>query len=285
MSEQAGLAAIDLHLSLANLRDQDTIARALAAQVPNWKPGDWGGNHAYTIGWLACELIRRTDPGRRTLGRFFADEIAQPLGADFHIGLPPSVDRTRLARIQGFKVWQMLPAALRGELPWRMVLGMLWPWSLPYRALNNPLLLGGPAELDQPAYWPIENGGAGGIGSADALAAVYHEYATGGARLGLQRGVLAALEAPPVRPEQGFYDQVLKTDLAYSMGLEKPNPWLGFGSDERAFGTFAVGGSFAFADPATQMGYAYVTRKLGLHKWNDPREKPVRDAVMACLKA
>ena len=69
----------------------------------------------------------------------------------------------------------------------------------------------------------------------------------------------------------------------YSLGLEKPSPWLQFGSTPAAFGTFAVGGSFAFGDPATGLGYAYVTRKLGLYKWNDPREKPVRDAVMACV--
>lgn len=283
LSEQGGLAAMELKLTLANMGDQNTLAAALAAQAPNWAPGDWAGNHAYSIGWLASELIRRTDARRRTLGRFFADEIAQPLGADFHIGLPPSVDRGRLARIQGFAPWRMLLAM--DTLPPLMVLGMLWPWCLTFRALNNPLLWRGPGALDAPAWWPIENGGAGGIGSATGLATVYHEFATGGRRLGLRPQVLQALQAQPRPPRRGWRDQVLKTGLVYSLGLEKPSPWLDFGSTPAAFGTFAVGGSFAFADPACGLGYAYVTRKLGLYKWDDPREKPVRDAVMACAAA
>lgn len=281
LSEQGGMAAMDLKLTLANMGDQDTLAAALAAQAPNWPPGEHAGNHAYTIGWLASELIRRTDPKRRTLGRFFADEIAGPLGADFHIGLPPSIDRARLARIQGFAPWRMLLAM--DTLPPLMVLGMLWPWCLTFRTLNNPLLWEGPGALDAPAWWPIENGGAGGIGSATGLATVYHEFATGGRRLGIAPAVLAALAAPATPPARGWRDQVLKTDLVYSLGLEKPSRWLSFGSTPAAFGTFAVGGSFAFADPATGLGYAYVSRKLGLYKWNDPREKPVRDAVMACV--
>ena len=281
LSEQAGMAAMDLKLNLGNMGDQNTLAAALARQAPNWTPGDWAGNHAYTIGWLASELIRRTDPRRRTLGRFFADEIAAPLGADFHIGLPPSVPQQRIARIQGFAAWRMLFAM--DTLPPLMVLGMFWPWCLTFRTLNNPLLLQGPAALDTPAWWPIENGGAGGIGSATGLATVYHEFATGGRKLGLAPEVLQALSDAPPAPRNGWRDQVLKTSLVYSLGLEKPSPWLQFGSTPAAFGTFAVGGSFAFGDPATGLGYAYVTRKLGLYKWDDPREKPVREAVMACV--
>jgi CubicO group peptidase (beta-lactamase class C family) len=48
-------------------------------------------NHYLTSGWIAAELIRRTDPAGRTLGRFFAEEVAVPLGLDFHLGLPPEV--------------------------------------------------------------------------------------------------------------------------------------------------------------------------------------------------
>lgn len=280
LSEQGGLAAMDTRLTLENMGNQDLLAAALARQAPNWTPGDFAGNHSYTLGWLGCELIRRTDPQRRSLGQFFADEVAKPLGVEFYIGLPASVPVSRLARIQGFKPWQMFLHL--DTLPPLMALAMLWPWSLPARALNNPKLSQGPAELDQPAYWAIENGGAGGIGSARALATLYNEFATGGQVLGLAPEVLAALAATPVPPRCGLRDLVLKTDLSYSLGLEKPAADFDFDGSPQAFGTFAVGGSFAFADPARQVGYAYVTNKLGFCIWGDPREKAVRDAFVGC---
>lgn len=281
LSEQAGLAAMDIPLGLDNMGKQDMLAAALAAQAPNWTPGDYAGNHAYTLGWLACELIRRTDPQNRSLGQFFADEVARPLDAEFYIGLPASVPATRLARIQGFAPLCMFLHL--DTLPPLMVLSMLNPWSLASRALNNPKLAQGPGELDQPAYWAIEDGGAGGIGSARALATIYNAFATGGHQLGITPEVMANLMATPTPPRCGLRDQVLKTDLSYSLGLEKMGADFDFDGSPEAFGTFALGGSFAFADPARQVAYAYVTNKLGFYKWADPRETAVRDAFMACV--
>lgn len=282
LSERAGMAAIDLKLDARSMGDQNLLARVLARQAPNWTPGDWAGNHSYTLGWLACELIRRRDPALRSLGQFFRDEIAQPLAADLYIGLPQGVDTSRLARIDGFGL--LAPLLHMDTLSWRLVLGALWPWSLTSRALNNPLLLHGPGELDQEKYWRIECGGVGGIGSARALAAIYNEFATGGQRLGLSGAVLDRLAATPVPPRRGLFDVVLKTDLSYSLGLEKPSRAWAFAPSPSAYGTFAVGGSFAFADPEDQAAYAYVTNKLGLYNWgHDPREQAVRDAFFRCI--
>ena len=60
----------------------------LAAQAPWWTPGTASGYHALNQGHLVGEVVRRISG--RSLGTFFAEEIAQPLGADFHIGLSPS---------------------------------------------------------------------------------------------------------------------------------------------------------------------------------------------------
>ncbi len=98
LSEQAGLAAIETRLDPDAMRDPIALAAVLAAQTPEWTPGAWAGNHALTIGWIVSELIRRTDPAGRTLGRFVADEIATPLGAEFHFGLPEGFDQSRIAR-------------------------------------------------------------------------------------------------------------------------------------------------------------------------------------------
>jgi len=97
LAHQAGLSAIKPPLTLQDMADPSAMSAKLAAQAPAWAPGTRHGYHAVTLGWYEGELIRRTDPAGRSLGQFFAEELAQPLGLDFYIGLPASVDRGRVA--------------------------------------------------------------------------------------------------------------------------------------------------------------------------------------------
>jgi CubicO group peptidase (beta-lactamase class C family) len=280
LSEQAGVAALDLKLNSTNMADQDAMAAAIARQPPNWPPGRLAGNHSYTLGWLACELIRRRDPGGRSLGRYFAEEVVGPLGADAWIGLPRSVDRGRIARIKGFSILDLF--LHHTNMPWELVLSLICPFTLSFRTLNNPLFLSGPAALDAEKWRSIELGACGGIASAAALAAIYQSLAVGAeARLG--KPVLAQLTIGITPPSRGLFDEVLKTKVRYSHGFEKPIPGWQFARTGSAFGAFAVGGSLAFADPEDEVAYAWVTNELGTSKWDDPREKSVRDAFYACL--
>ena len=89
------------------------MSAKLAAQRPAWTPGTRHGYHAITIGWYEGELIRRTDPAARSLGQFFADEVAKPLGLDFYIGLPASVDRSRVANVHGIALPKMCCTSIR----------------------------------------------------------------------------------------------------------------------------------------------------------------------------
>ncbi len=77
--------------------DLDRLAVVLARQRPAWPPGERQAYHAITLGYYESELLRRIDPQHRSLGRFFHDEIAAPLGIDFYIRLPPSIPNARLA--------------------------------------------------------------------------------------------------------------------------------------------------------------------------------------------
>ena len=88
LSRRAGLAAIEGTFTLDEALSWDPVVDALAAQPPNWEPGTAHGYHMRSYGWLVGELVRRIDG--RTLGRFFADEVAAPLGLQFWIGLPES---------------------------------------------------------------------------------------------------------------------------------------------------------------------------------------------------
>ena len=88
-------------MTVATLADPDAVAAAIGPQKPAWTLGERHGYHAVTLGWYESELIRRTDPQHRTIGRYFADEIAAPLGLDLYIGLPDDIPDERLARIMG----------------------------------------------------------------------------------------------------------------------------------------------------------------------------------------
>lgn len=282
LSEQAGLAAIDFKLSLDAIGDEDAICAAIARQKPNWAPGRYSGNHAYTLGWIASELIHRRDPEGRRLPCFFNEEIAGPLGADVFLGLPDSFEREQIARIQGFGLQDLF--IHHTTMPWPLTFKMCLPGTLAFRTLNNPLILDGPGALDCEAFWRVGQGAAGGMASARGLAALYNAFAEGGEALGITDEVMSTLKQGHSYPSGGLKDQILTADMYYSYGFEKPFSEWEYARTRSAFGSFAVGGSLAFADPDDGVAYAWITNQLGTGKWDDPREKIVRDAFYACLE-
>jgi CubicO group peptidase (beta-lactamase class C family) len=88
LSHQAGLLALNALVDKCVLADFDRLADALAQQKPAWEPGTRQAYHAISLGFYEGELLRRVDPQRRSLGQFFQEEIASPLGLDFYIRLP-----------------------------------------------------------------------------------------------------------------------------------------------------------------------------------------------------
>jgi CubicO group peptidase (beta-lactamase class C family) len=275
LSHEAGLVWIDEPLRFEDLRDLDHVARVLARQRPAWEPGTRHGYHAMTIGLYMQELIRHVDPAHRTLGRFFHDEIAQPLGVEFYIGLPPDIPDERLAPLRPFSPMRAI-RALRST-PSGMVLRILWPWSL----LRKSMLFSDLPVNDRRAL-EVEIPAGNGVGTARAIARAYSAFAEGGAELGITPATLAALTAPHdvERPK----DEVMGAPTWMSLGFIKPGPGLSFGSSQRAFGTPGAGGSFGFADPDARLGFAYVMNNMNFHMFDDPREKALRDAVHRSIR-
>jgi CubicO group peptidase (beta-lactamase class C family) len=270
LGHEAGLVLIDEDLSVERVRDLDDVARVLARQKPEWQPGTRHGYHAMTIGLYMQELIRHADPAHRTLGRFFHEEIARPLGLDFYIGLPPEIPDERLAKVTELSMGRAL-LALRHTPP-EIIKKVLWPWSL----LRKSMLF---SDLDwnDRRSLEVEIPAGGGVGTARAMARAYSAFAEGGAELGITPETMTLLTAPP---DIAFpKDEVLGVSSYYSLGYLRPGPDGVFGSSPRAFGTPGAGGSFAFADPDARLGYAYVMNKLDYHLFDDPREKALRDAV------
>ena len=99
LSHQAGLYALDQPLDRALVADLDRLSVVLARQKPAWEPGTRQAYHAITLGFYEGELLRRIDPEHRSLGQFFQDEIATPLGLDVYISLPEAIPNSRLATL------------------------------------------------------------------------------------------------------------------------------------------------------------------------------------------
>lgn len=280
LAHQAGLSAIDVPLDLGILRDPDALAAAIAQQAPAWEPGARHGYHGISLGWYQGELIRRVDPQHRRLGRFFQEEIAAPLGLEFYIGLPAEIPESRLATIRDFHPLQMLFHMHR--LPWRFVLALMNPRSLAARSLMNPRLAR-PGDLVRGDYRAVEIPAGNGIGLVRSIAQAYGVFATGGRELGLGDETLKALAAPAIPPRDGSIDQIFQVEMAFSLGFMKPFPGLQFGTSHAAYGTPGMGGSFAFADPDAQVGFAYAPNRSGFYLWDDPREKALRETFYRCL--
>ena len=273
LGHEAGLVLLDEPLSITKLRDLDYLARLLARQKPAWPPGTRHGYHTITIGLYMQELIRRVDPAHRSLGRFFHEEIALPLGVDFYIGLPRTISDARLAKVKPLSPGRGL-LALRYTPP-GVTLKMIRRGSLLRRSF-----LGLTGDLNDRAFLEVELPSGNGIGTARGIARAYSVFAAGGAELGLAPETFTRLTAPPVMPGK---DVVLGVRSYFALGFLRPGPHVTFGSTARAFGAPGAGGSFGFADPDAQLGYAYVMNKLDFYLENDPREKALRDAVYRAM--
>lgn len=275
LGHQAGLFAFDEPVDKALLADLDRLAIVLARQKPAWTPGSRQAYHALTLGFFEGELLRRVDPRHRSLGRFFQEEIAEPLGLDFYIRLPQSMPAARLATIE-----QTHPLQLLAHAPLPLVLASMNRRSNLYRAVAvNP---GGLVALDDEHVYArdLEVPAGGGVGTARAMARAYSVFATGGRELGLREETLRQLTAPATPSAHGFHDECLKGEVEFSLGFMKGCRNWPFGHDG-AFGAPGMGGSLAYADPQARTAYAYVTNRLGSHVTADPRDVALRAAMPA----
>lgn len=274
LGHEAGLVLLDETLTDESLRDLDKVADLLARQRPAWPPGTRHGYHTITIGLYMQELIRHVDPAHRTLGRFFHEEIAVPLGLEFYVGLPRDIPEDRLAKLRTLSPWRGL-LALR-YTPLAVTMKMIRPGSLLRRSFAG--LAGDPNDR---GYLEVELPAGNGVGTGRSIARAYSAFAEGGAEVGITPETFARLVAPSefARP----IDEVIGLPAYYSLGFLRPGPDVAFGSSPRAFGAPGAGGSFAFADPDAHLGYAYVMNNLDFYLTDDPREKALRDAVYRAI--
>jgi CubicO group peptidase (beta-lactamase class C family) len=273
LAHQAGLFALDVRLTRDLVGDSDRLAPILARQTPAWAPGERQAYHGITLGFYQSELLRRIDPQRRTVGRFFQDEIATPLGLDVYIRLPEIIPDAQLATISRPGIRRMVTG-----LPPRFLLGVLNRRSNISRALDGSAL---PHDSHCIYARNLEVPSGGGVGTARGIARAYSAFATGG-ELGLTPDTRALLAAPATPSKHGFFDECIKGEAMFSLGFMKPSKSIPFGSPS-SFGSPGAGGAMGFADPQAGIGYAYVTSQMGTSLSGDPRDVALRDALYAAI--
>ena len=276
LAHQAGLFALDEPIERSIVADLDQLATVLARQKPAWEPGTRQAYHAVTIGFYEGELLRRIDPQHRSLGQFFQDEIATPLGLDFYIRLPESIPDSRLAPLIDPGLTEMLFG-----FPIRLMPAI---WN--HRSNIRRALMGSEFAHDARHIYPrnLEIPAGGGVGTARAIAHAYSVFATGGKDLGLRAETLQELSAPAVPATHGFYDECMKAEVEFSLGFMKTNPGFPFGNSG-SFGMPGAGGSLGFADPQSQIGYGYIPNRKSVALAGDPRDVAIRKALYSSTPA
>jgi CubicO group peptidase (beta-lactamase class C family) len=277
LAHQAGLFELDVRVDRHLVSDLDRLAAVLARQAPAWAPGTRQAYHAITLGFYQGELLRRIDPQHRSLGQFFQDEIATPLGLDVFIRLPIGIPTSRLATMTRPSWLEMFHG-----FPFRLALDAMSQRSKITRALRGSDLPHDTAEV-YARNLEVPSGGA--VGTARAIARAYGAFATGGRELGLRPETLALLAAPATSPARGSYDECMRVrGIQFSLGFMKSTAAMPFGSAS-AFGSPGAGGALGFADPDAGIGYAYVTNRMGTRLSGDPRDVALREALDDALRA
>ncbi|RSS80232.1 serine hydrolase domain-containing protein [Streptomyces sp. WAC06614] len=273
LTHQAGVPALDRGLTAAEAADGVSGPRAVAAQPAFWEPGTDHGYHAQTFSWLLSELVLRATG--RTLGSLFAEEIAEPLGLEFWIGLPEA-EAGRVGRVAPVDPPEHA-AGLRTRPRRNVAAAYADPASLTRRAFAaiDPL----PDEND-PGYRAAELPASAGIGTARALARFY--AATFGVVEDGARIFTPATTALAGKELAAGPDRVLVVGTRFGPGYMLHGPAAPLLSPA-SYGHPGRGGSLGFADPDTGIGFGYVTNALAKSVTADPRAQALVRALRDCL--
>ncbi|WP_055691615.1 serine hydrolase domain-containing protein [Streptomyces prasinus] len=277
LSHQAGLVALDQPLPLAEALAWDPMATALANQRPLWTPGTAHGYHGRTWGWLVGEVIHRVSG--RSPGRFIAQEIAEPLGLDFFIGLPAS-ERSRVSRMVYRRPAVDLTTVPVESVP-EELREQVAAWRDPNSFSNRAFAVTDPAtiDFDSPEVQAAELPSSNGIGTARALARMYAALIgeVDGVRLLTPEKLASATEE-----QASGKDQVMMSPSRFSTGYMLPtNGNLMTGPN--AFGHTGRGGSLALADPEHDIAFGYVTNHI-ISGSDDVRAVSLTEAVRKVLE-
>lgn len=272
-----GLPVLRPQLKADCITDAAYMIDHLAAETPFWEPGTRTGYHPLTMGFLAAEVVHRVDG--RSLGRFFAEEIAGPLGLDFWIGLPEEHE-ARVAPViihRPPRDAQATPFLLAAREPGSIAnLFVFNSGDFAVRGVNTR------------AGHAAEIGAAGGITNARGLAGLYAALVPGGP-LGFSADTLAGFaEASSATHLDATLLQPMRFGPGFMLRMDnrrRPQPADSLVIGHHAFGHVGAGGSVGFADPAAGIAFGYAMTRMGPGLLLNPRGQSLVDAAYAALAA
>lgn len=279
LNHRSGLIGLRNPLTLDELEDPDQVALRLEQEPLAWVPDACQGYHAVTYGLLVAELFRRI-VGER-LGSFIQRELAEPMGADFFLGLPLS-EEARCAAIIPNETRDIMRGILPSLFTKDSTEGRFYRAALlggaGKLAFGQPEALGarGLKNFNRPRVRRMQLAWANGMSSARGLARLYQ---------GLLAGeVVDPQLLTPLQERQSWQesDAVIRKPMGFSQGFVKEQTSL-FSPHPESFGHPGAGGALGWVDPSTEIAIGYVMNKMGYHV-RSPRAVALCHAVYASLK-
>jgi len=274
LDHSVGLPALRENVKPGGYYDWDYMVDRLAAEAPFWEPGTRNGYHMISFGWTVGELVRRVSG--KSLGRFFAEEFAGPLGLEFWIGLPEAHES---------RVAPMIPFVPDENGPFtEFTLALMnQPGSISALSLVNS----GGHQPDSREAHAAEIGGGGGIAHARALAGLFVPLSLGGGEYFARERVTRMSQVSQATRR----DATLLIPTRFALGFMRSmdNRHREHGDiesvilGERAFGHVGAGGSLAFADPDCELAFGYSMNRMGAGLLLNPRGQALVDAAYRSL--
>jgi CubicO group peptidase (beta-lactamase class C family) len=262
MGHTAGLSGWEEPLAPEQLADWERCTSMLAAQKPWWEPGTASGYHAVTQGYLIGEVVRRITGD--SIGKWFATEVAEPLGADFFIGTPESEDS---------RISNVIPPP-----PLDMTALDMEVTDITAKTFLNPPL---DASYAHQGWWRrAEIPAANGHGNARSVAAIQSIIAGKGTSGGVR--LLSAAGTDPIFETQADgKDLALGVPIRFGMGYGLSNEFMPIGPRACYWGGY--GGSLILLDQDTELAICYVMNRMEGGLVGDLRGAAIAGAVVAAL--
>lgn len=268
VSHRARMPGVHAPLEESDLTDSIRIARLLAVQPQDNDPRSARAYHGLTYGWLCAELIRRVDG--RSVGRFFAEEVAHPLDLEIWIGLPQEQE-ARVSTLVYASNWEADLGWSPADFATDRLLASIYG--------NPPLFNGGRMPWNSRKFHAAEIPGAGAIGTARSIAKLYSCLACGGELDGvrLMRPETVALGR---RELHRFADPLLREPMVFGVGFQLQTTPPNLGPPPDAFGHNGAGASLHGAWPRQHVGFSYAMNEM---RPGDPAEDPRSQALLSAL--
>lgn len=267
LAHTAGVPGLSLQLTMADLADSERIFAALADQEPITPVGA-PSYHARTYGWLVDALVRRTDG--RSVAKFLADEIAEPLGLNAWIGVPDeALDRVAsIRRAPDYRLSAYADPGAGGSPDPRLDL-----------VYGNPSI----TDLDWNSreVLQLEIPAANGVATARSMARLYGCLAAGGSIDGQRLFQPATIAAAATERSLGP-DPLSGRLLRFGTGFELAGTPSALGPAPDAFGHTGAGGSSHGAWPGLATGFSLVVSQLQTES-TDGRARSVLAALYAAV--